>query len=116
MYNFYFKCQNCSEEFNVQFKYMLKKESVVYPNCSNTLPEEAFKYIKAVATSLEEYGKAEMRGDSKFKHFNFSIQKLEYCAFYHLRYPKYVQPAHMTRLFAEEVRLFLLQKGVRHFR
>ncbi len=74
MYTFHFKCQTCNEEFNVQFRYMLKKESIICPNCSNTLPDESFKHLKAVATSLEEYGKAEMGRDSEFKHFNFSIQ------------------------------------------
>lgn len=74
MYDFVFKCRKCNEQFKVQFKYMLKKDSIICPNCSNTLPQESFCHIKAVATALEEYGNAEMGRDNEFKHFDFSIQ------------------------------------------
>lgn len=77
MYDFNFKCQKCGEQFRVQFRYMLQKENIVCPNCSNTFPEESFRHIKAVATSLEEYGKLEMGSGNKLKHFNLSIQQAE---------------------------------------
>lgn len=74
MYTFNFRCCRCGEQFNVQFKYMLKKDSIVCPNCSNSLPEDAFHHIKAVATSLEEYGKIELGKDNEFKHFEITIR------------------------------------------
>lgn len=74
MYTFNFKCQHCCEQFNIHFKYMLKKESIICPNCSNALPEESFKHLKAVANSLEEYGKLEMDKCNEMKHFVLTIQ------------------------------------------
>lgn len=74
MYTFHFKCQTCNEQFNVEFKYMLKKDSIICPNCSNSLPEESFSHVKSIATALEEYGKAEMGRDNEFKHFVLTIQ------------------------------------------
>lgn len=74
MRKFGFTCQNCNEQFNVDFEYMLKKESLVCPNCSNSLPEESFSHVKSIATALEEYGKAEMGRDNEFKHFVLTIQ------------------------------------------
>lgn len=53
---------------------MLKKDSIICPNCSNSLPEESFSHVKSVATALEEYGKAEMGRDNEFKHFVLTIQ------------------------------------------
>ncbi len=73
MFTFNFTCQRCQEQFNVQFKYMLQKENIVCPNCSNILPETSFCHIKAVAAALKEYGEAEM-DRNKMKHFTFTIQ------------------------------------------
>lgn len=74
MYDFNFKCRKCGEQFKVQFGYMLQKENIICPNCSNTFPEDSFRHIKAVVTSLEEYGKIELDKHNDFKHFDLSIQ------------------------------------------
>ncbi len=74
MYDFVFKCRKCKEQFKVQFRYMLQKESIVCPNCSNAFPEDAFRHVKAVATSLKEYGEIELDKNNEFKHFDLSIQ------------------------------------------
>jgi len=74
MYKFHFYCQQCNEEFNVELNYMLKKESIVCPNCSNTLPEDVFCHLKSVVTSLDEYRKAEINQSGEAKHFSLTIQ------------------------------------------
>ncbi len=74
MYDFVFKCRKCKEQFKVQFRYMLQKEGIVCPNCSNTFPEDAFHHVKAIATSLEKYGELELDKNNEFKHFYLSIQ------------------------------------------
>lgn len=74
MYDFNFKCRKCNGQFKVQFRYMIQKDSITCPNCSNTLPEDAFRHVKVVATSLEEYGKLELDKRNEFKHFDLSIQ------------------------------------------
>lgn len=57
MNRFSFSCGKCSEQFNVEFGYLLEKEHVCCPNCSNTLPDDALKHLKTIVTSLNEYEK-----------------------------------------------------------
>ncbi len=74
MYKFHLQCQNCGEQFNVELKYMIKKDYIYCPNCSNVLPEEAFKHAKSAAIALEEYKKAEMGNCNEFEHFVLTIE------------------------------------------
>lgn len=57
MNTFHFQCTNCEEQFNVQLRYLSKKDSIVCPNCSSVLPDDAFKHLKSAANSLYEYQK-----------------------------------------------------------
>lgn len=69
-----FKCQACGNEFYVDSEYMIKKESLVCPNCSNTLSEKAFNHLKNAAISLEEYRKCGMDDNLSPNHFELTIQ------------------------------------------
>lgn len=74
MQKFNFKCQNCNEQFNVGFEYMLKKESLVCPNCSNTLPNNVFKHLKTIAKSIEEYEENSLDNhENNLNHFDMTI-------------------------------------------
>lgn len=66
MKTFHFLCNNCQEQFNVQMKYLLKKDSIVCPNCSIALPDDTFKHLKSVASSLDEYQKCSKDGPDYF--------------------------------------------------
>lgn len=57
MTRFSFMCNECEEKFNVEFRYLLEKEHISCPNCSNTLSDDALKHLKTIATSLNEYEK-----------------------------------------------------------
>ena len=57
MTKFHFLCGKCEEQFNVEFEYLLEKEHVSCPNCSNTLSDDALKHLKTIAISLKEYEK-----------------------------------------------------------
>lgn len=57
MERFKFTCNECEEQFSVEFKYMLKKEALVCPNCSNTLSDDALQHLKTIVSSIEEYEK-----------------------------------------------------------
>ena len=74
MYKFHFQCQNCGEQFNVELKYMLKKDSIYCQNCSSELPEESFKHAKSAAIALDGYDKAEKGSNSEPEHFVLTIE------------------------------------------
>lgn len=57
MNKFHFQCEMCGEQFNVQLRYLLNKDSIVCPNCSASLSDDSFKYLKSAANSLYEYQK-----------------------------------------------------------
>ncbi len=74
MNKFEFKCQSCNEQFNVGFEYMLKKESLVCPNCSNTLPDDVFKHLITITKSIEEYEASGMNNHRENpNHFAMTI-------------------------------------------
>lgn len=50
--NFY--CYNCSEEFNVTDKFLVKKDSVVCPNCSFKFNENAFPLLKEAIQKISD--------------------------------------------------------------
>lgn len=64
MNRFSFSCGICGEQFNVEFGYLLEKEHVSCPNCSNTLSDDALNHLKTIVKSLNEYEKIcdEQRG------------------------------------------------------
>lgn len=74
MYKINFKCQSCSEDFNVSIYNMINKNGISCPNCSNELPNNALQHIKTVASSLQEYLKAERGKEAEEKHFKVTIQ------------------------------------------
>lgn len=75
MEKFHFTCKNCGEQFNVEFEYMPKKEVLTCPNCSNTLPDDSFKHLKTVVTSLKEYDKSKVHNHKENEnHFDVTIQ------------------------------------------
>lgn len=41
-----FTCNNCGQSFNVFDEYLVKKDSVVCPNCSTNFPNESFELLK----------------------------------------------------------------------
>ena len=49
-----FTCNKCSESFNVSSDYLLKKDSIICPNCSYELPKESFKHLQ---TGISEISK-----------------------------------------------------------
>lgn len=74
MHKFSFTCHTCSEQFNVEFKYILNKDSLVCPNCSNTLPDDAFQKLKTIVTSLTEYEQSGVHNCmEKANHFAVTI-------------------------------------------
>lgn len=74
MDKFSFMCQNCNEQFNVDFEYMLKKDSLVCPNCSNTLSDDTFQHLITIAKSIKEYEASGLeRNIEKPNHFAMTI-------------------------------------------
>ena len=74
MHKFSFMCQTCNEQFNVDFEYMLKKDSLVCPNCSNTLPDDVFKHLITITKSIEEYEASGMNNHRENpNHFAMTI-------------------------------------------
>lgn len=70
MTKFSFSCGKCEEQFNVEFGYLLEKEHVCCPNCSNTISDDALKHLKTIATSLKEYEKI---CEEHREHFTMTI-------------------------------------------
>jgi len=50
--NFY--CYNCQEEFNVTDKFLLKKDSVICPNCSLKFNEKSFPLLKEAIQKISD--------------------------------------------------------------
>jgi len=76
---FNFKCGTCAETFNVEFKYLLNKECLICPNCSNTLTDNNFQKIKGATQLLHSYNenstlKTNGMTHSNPNHFHFTIQ------------------------------------------
>lgn len=75
MEKFCFTCMTCNEKFNVEFKHMLKKDALVCPNCSNTLPDDVFQHLKTIATSIKAYESSWVDNlMEKSNHFDMTIQ------------------------------------------
>lgn len=49
-----FYCYQCREAFNVSDRYLIKKDSVICPNCSLQLNEKSFISLKNAIQSLSE--------------------------------------------------------------
>lgn len=71
MQKFNFICGKCEEQFNVYFDYLIKKENLVCPNCSNIIHDDSFKYLKTIAESIKEYKKT---CDGNVECFTVEIQ------------------------------------------
>ncbi len=74
-----FTCNKCLESFNVQSKYLVQKERLICPNCSNQLPDNVFEKLKSAAQALNEYDKnSEILNNnitlSNKNHFYYKIQ------------------------------------------
>ena len=74
-----FKCGTCSETFNVYDKNLVKKDSLICPNCSNKLPDEVFQKLKSAAELLVEVNKNSTKLDGAVtrqnsNHFYYTLQ------------------------------------------
>jgi DNA-directed RNA polymerase subunit RPC12/RpoP len=49
-----FICNECNEEFNIMDEFLIKKDSVVCPNCSSKFDQESFKILKDGISSLSK--------------------------------------------------------------
>ncbi len=74
MEKYCFTCQTCGNQFYVEPEYMLKRDSLVCPSCSNTLPDEVFQHLKNAAISLEEYRKCGLNDKLSSNYFQLTIQ------------------------------------------
>ena len=41
-----FSCNTCNEDFNISYKYLIKKEELSCPNCSTKFPKSSFDNLK----------------------------------------------------------------------
>ncbi|MDE7323149.1 MAG: hypothetical protein K2N73_10585 [Lachnospiraceae bacterium] len=76
MRTYNFQCCDCNEKFNVESRYLVKKENLVCPNCSAKLSDDIFEKLKTAAITLEEYDKnhPDVTMDENAKHFILNIQ------------------------------------------
>lgn len=76
-----FTCATCSESFNIHFKNIIKKDTLICPNCSNKLPDELFGKLQSATKLLMEVNDNANKKDNSHlthanpNHFYFQIQK-----------------------------------------
>ena len=74
-----FECCTCGETFRVFDDNLVKKDSLICPNCSNQLPDDVFQKLKAAAKLLLEVNENSTTSEKLFhaenlNHFYYKIQ------------------------------------------
>ncbi|MGF7429614.1 hypothetical protein PQV03_02290 [Thermoanaerobacterium thermosaccharolyticum] len=74
----HFKCHSCGEEFNVEAKNLLKKQSLECPNCSNNFNalnklNNAVQNIEEAKSMLEKPAPPEIITARKFYSWSFTF-------------------------------------------
>lgn len=71
-----FHCNNCLESFHIGDQYLVKKESIICPNCDSHFPQESFLMLQQASSLL-----IDCRDKMEYEHtsagyttkFNFKI-------------------------------------------